>query len=134
MRDLDRFWPTLAIALVLAACRGGAPTQDADAGGAAPVPSSDDAVAPEPEPEPEAEPEPEPEPEPSPSEGCTDDSDCDGGICEGEGCGPGEGTCVPRDRMCTRDLRPYCGCDGQTFRSSGSCPGKRFAHRGECSG
>jgi hypothetical protein len=35
--------------------------------------------------------------------------------------------------MCTRDLRTYCGCDGQTFQSSGSCPGKRFANPGECS-
>lgn len=68
------------------------------------------------------------------SAGCTVDADCDGGICEGEGCGPNEGVCQPADRMCTRDLQPYCGCDGRTFRSSGSCPGARYRHRGECEG
>jgi hypothetical protein len=64
---------------------------------------------------------------------CLEGSECASGVCEGEGCG-GEtpGTCMPRARGCTRDLRAYCGCDGQTFRGSGSCPMRRFAHRGEC--
>jgi len=64
---------------------------------------------------------------------CNSDADCGDGVCEGEGCGDMQGRCAPKQRMCTRDLQAYCGCDGQTFRSSGSCPGKRFAHRGECS-
>lgn len=64
---------------------------------------------------------------------CNTDAECNGGTCEGEGCGDMQGRCEPKDRMCTRDLQAYCGCDGQTFRSSGSCPGRRFAHRGECS-
>ncbi len=63
---------------------------------------------------------------------CADGADCQSGICEGEGCGDTLGTCAPRNRACTRDLRAYCGCDGQTFRGSGSCPLRRFAHRGEC--
>lgn len=68
-----------------------------------------------------------------PEAGCSTDADCgDDMRCEGMGCGEGEGVCVPNDRACTRDLRPYCGCDGETFKSSGSCPGKRFAYRGEC--
>jgi hypothetical protein len=112
MRSFSLF--VLGLALGLSSCKGSAPVQDADAGGAAPAPASDDAT------------------EPAAASGCSDDSDCDGGVCEGEGCGPGEGVCQPRDRMCTRDLQPYCGCDGQTFRNSGSCPGARFAHRGEC--
>jgi hypothetical protein len=126
MRDHDRSRharPRLALALglVLATCKGAAPVQDADAGAPTPSPASDDGVE-----------SPPPVSESPPPSGCNDDTDCSGGICEGEGCGPGEGTCQPRDRMCTRDLRPYCGCDGHTFQSSGSCPGKRFAHRGAC--
>jgi hypothetical protein len=34
--------------------------------------------------------------------------------------------------MCTRDLATYCGCDGKPFQNSGSCPGGRYAYRGEC--
>lgn len=63
---------------------------------------------------------------------CTTDADCGDGICEGVGCGEMEGRCVARDRMCTRDLASYCGCDGATFQNSGSCPGARFAYRGAC--
>jgi len=71
---------------------------------------------------------------PSSGESCLSDVDCgEGRLCEGQGCGDDEpGACVPRERICTRDSQPYCGCDGQTFRSSGSCPGQRYAHRGEC--
>jgi hypothetical protein len=63
---------------------------------------------------------------------CNAASDCASGICEGQGCGPNQGVCAPARRMCTRDLRQYCGCDGQVFQSSGSCPGKRFSKRGPC--
>lgn len=63
---------------------------------------------------------------------CASDDDCDGGICEGEGCGEVLGTCVPRERMCTRDAQLYCGCDGVDFRASGRCPNRRYAHRGPC--
>jgi hypothetical protein len=60
-------------------------------------------------------------------------TECSSGVCEGEGCTDDKpGTCAPASRGCTRDLRPYCGCDGQTFRTSGSCPGKRFSARLEC--
>ncbi|HET6583401.1 MAG TPA: hypothetical protein VFG69_08135, partial [Nannocystaceae bacterium] len=46
---------------------------------------------------------------------CNSSADCDGGVCEGEGCGDMEGRCAPATgRMCTRDLRTYCGCDGMT--------------------
>lgn len=70
---------------------------------------------------------------PSVPEICQTDADCHGGVCEGHGCGPDQpGTCAPVDRICTRDSRAYCGCDGQTFRASGSCPGRRYAAEGEC--
>jgi hypothetical protein len=66
---------------------------------------------------------------------CLSGEDCVSGICEGLGCGEdAPGVCQPRQRPCTRDLRPYCGCDGQTFRTSGSCPGKRYASRDVCPG
>lgn len=64
---------------------------------------------------------------------CLLGTECSSGVCEGEGCGDrSPGKCAPANRACTRDLRAYCGCDGKTFRGSGSCPMQRFAYRGEC--
>ena len=68
--------------------------------------------------------------------GCSTGADCRSGICEGEGC-PRDpmaprGVCVPRVRGCLKNLAAYCGCNGQTFHASGSCPGRRFERRGEC--
>jgi len=64
---------------------------------------------------------------------CLAASDCASGVCEGEGCTDDKpGVCAPATRSCTRDRRPYCGCDGETFFTSGSCPGQRFAARGMC--
>lgn len=63
---------------------------------------------------------------------CTTSADCASGICEGEGCGAGQGTCAARERACTYDLQTYCGCDGNTFDASGSCPERRYSHRGAC--
>jgi hypothetical protein len=63
---------------------------------------------------------------------CTRGSDCDSGICEGEGCGADAGVCQDRSRMCTTDLVAYCGCDGVTFRGSSGCPGRLYAARREC--
>jgi hypothetical protein len=64
---------------------------------------------------------------------CDSDADCGTGmVCEGVGCDPGQGRCVARDRICTRDLAQYCGCDGQLFETSGSCAGRRYAYRGPC--
>lgn len=64
---------------------------------------------------------------------CLRTSDCQSGVCEGQGCGRDQaGTCAPARRICTRDMQTYCGCDGQTFQGSGSCPGKRYLSRGEC--
>lgn len=64
---------------------------------------------------------------------CESDADCDAEqVCEGIGCGTKQGRCTPRDRMCTRDLATYCGCDGKEFQNSGSCPGARYEYRGPC--
>ncbi len=65
---------------------------------------------------------------------CDTAADCETGVCEGEGCAPGRGRCAAKNRRCTRDRRAYCGCDGNTFYSSGSCPGRRFASRNVCAG
>lgn len=66
-------------------------------------------------------------------ERCTTGTDCVSGVCEGQGCGDAQpGTCAPAQRACTKDLRPYCGCDGTTFHASGSCPGRRYQAEGEC--
>jgi hypothetical protein len=66
---------------------------------------------------------------------CLTHADCASGICEGLGCTDQQpGTCAPRLRACTRDLRIYCGCDGVVFKASGSCPGRRYQRREACSG
>lgn len=118
------------IALALVAC------------GSPPPPTTVTPTPVEPTPTP-VEPTPTPSPTtPEPTAGTTPKADgasclaadeCQSGVCEGEGCGADQpGTCAPKTRGCTRDLRPYCGCDGQTFRTSGSCPGKRFSARAAC--
>ncbi|MGE0395456.1 MAG: hypothetical protein AB7T06_01925 [Kofleriaceae bacterium] len=64
---------------------------------------------------------------------CLKGEDCASGVCEGEGCGDDQpGTCAPAQRGCTKDLRAYCGCDGKTFKTSGSCPKQRYASKGAC--
>jgi hypothetical protein len=41
-------------------------------------------------------------------------------------------TCDTTAQICTADIADYCGCDGQTFQASSSCPTHAFAHRGAC--
>jgi hypothetical protein len=106
------------------------PTPPADSAADAPV---DDTALPD-DPEPAAEPPAEGDAKPDGSE-CVDAGDCLSGICEGIGCGDDPpGKCAAKERMCTRDFRQYCGCDGKTFGGSGSCPGKRYASEGSCPG
>lgn len=71
--------------------------------------------------------------EPSEPTSCDTNDDCPSGVCEGEGCGAGQGTCRPTSNFgCTDDLVTYCTCDGMTIGSSGSCPGVRYEYRGQC--
>lgn len=100
----------------------------------------DPARAPDPPPTPTAVPAP-PAPEHTPSgdvgapDGapCLTSSACASGVCEGVGCREDTpGTCMSRERLCTMDLRLWCDCDGATFQASGSCPGRRVAHKGAC--
>lgn len=145
---------TLVLAALLLGCssQNNAPPSSSAEGERAPAAERIE-VAPE-EAEPEAEekspevPDAEPEPEeplpdaeadigPGLGDGaaCTSNDQCESGTCEGEGCGDeNPGTCMPSMRMCLRDLRPFCGCDGKTFMRGSNCPGKRFAARGPCDG
>lgn len=65
---------------------------------------------------------------------CSKPDDCKSGVCEGEGCDPAttKAVCVAADRMCTRDYRTYCGCDGKEFGGSGSCPGRMYQSASAC--
>ena len=64
---------------------------------------------------------------------CLAAADCTSGVCEGQGCTDDRpGTCVAKSRICTRDLRQYCGCDGKSFGASGTCPGRRYAATSPC--
>lgn len=64
---------------------------------------------------------------------CLQHADCASGVCEGEGCTDDKpGTCAPAQRGCTKDLRSYCGCNGKTFKSSGSCPRQRYETKAAC--
>ncbi|MFT3700295.1 MAG: hypothetical protein QM831_44535 [Kofleriaceae bacterium] len=66
-------------------------------------------------------------------EQCFGNAECASGACEGLGCDQVHpGTCARTKRICTRDRRPYCGCDGKTFFSSSTCPGARYSAKGQC--
>ncbi|HEU4612759.1 MAG TPA: hypothetical protein VFS15_11805 [Kofleriaceae bacterium] len=132
----------LLIAAVLIGC---GPRSAPNSAPAPTEPATPTEPAPPSEPGPATEPgpasEPAPQDEPAQAAGaaadgaaCLAGTDCASGVCEGQGCDPHlPGTCMPKARACTRDLRAYCGCDGVTFKTSGSCPGRRFAARGACS-
>lgn len=66
------------------------------------------------------------------------------GICFDEPC---TGACAPAEGaelscssdwqclsvlVCTRDIVSYCGCDGDTFEASSSCPPFAYAYEGAC--
>lgn len=67
------------------------------------------------------------------NEACKAGNECQSGICEGQGCGEAQlGRCMPAARPCFRDLVPFCGCEGLTFRASSNCPRRRYRARGVC--
>lgn len=73
-----------------------------------------------------------PLPEGQEEETCTSQADCDDGeMCTGPaGCNI-PWTCEPM-RPCTKDLRAYCSCEGETIEGSGSCPPAPYKHVGPC--
>ncbi len=114
------------------------PAPEAEPEAEAPDAEGPEAEDPDEEPEDEAAPPPEKEVEAprgvAPAgAACQEHADCASGMCEGEGCGEANpGVCAPEQRACTRDLRQYCGCDGQTFQAGGNCPRQRFEYKGPC--
>ncbi len=83
---------------------------------------------------------PAPAPAPAPASGpqpeggsCLTADDCQSKVCEGQGCDADHpGKCVSAERICTQDMQAYCGCDHKDFFASGTCPGRRYAARGNC--
>lgn len=65
-------------------------------------------------------------------ETCTSNEDCeDGEMCTGPAGCDIPWTCE-KARPCTRDLRQYCSCEGETIQGSGSCPPAPYKHPGAC--
>lgn len=63
---------------------------------------------------------------------CTSNDDCeDDEMCTGPAGCDIPWTCEAQ-RPCTRDLRQYCSCDGETIEGSGSCPPAPYKHPGPC--
>lgn len=63
---------------------------------------------------------------------CTSNDDCeDDEMCTGPAGCDIPWTCEPQ-RPCTKDLRQYCSCEGETIEGSGSCPPAPYKHPGPC--
>lgn len=65
---------------------------------------------------------------------CSSNADCEATeYCARAGCA-GEGTCVPRLTECPPEIRPTCGCDGNTYASpcDANASGVGVLHDGEC--
>lgn len=73
-----------------------------------------------------------PLPEGEEEETCTSQADCgDDEMCSGPAGCDIPWTCQPL-RPCTKDLRQYCSCEGETVQGSGSCPPVPYKHVGPC--
>jgi hypothetical protein len=70
--------------------------------------------------------------QPLPKGSCHSKDDCGAGeLCvDADACGE-PGSCRS-ERECTFDLVDFCGCDGESFQASGTCPQRAYTHRGRC--
>ncbi len=65
---------------------------------------------------------------------CTSTSQCGRNeVCLGmPGCGVPWICTLEPGRLCTDDIARFCGCDGQTFVGSSTCPDRPYQSRGAC--
>ncbi len=64
---------------------------------------------------------------------CSKGSECNSGICEGQGCEPDKGQCAPKERECTGAKQQLCDCGGKTVSvEKASCPGVTYKYPGPC--
>jgi len=69
----------------------------------------------------------------APGDACDVDADCESGICQGQGCGPGQGVCSSLNPICKPALIELCDCSGETvWGGFGDCPGIRYEFAGAC--
>ncbi|MBW2453915.1 MAG: hypothetical protein JRI68_05375 [Deltaproteobacteria bacterium] len=65
--------------------------------------------------------------------GCSKGSECQSGICEGQGCEPDKGKCAPKERVCTGAKQQLCDCAGKTIAvDKASCPAVTYKYPGPC--
>jgi hypothetical protein len=63
----------------------------------------------------------------------TTNGDCPRGqACEGAAGCDEPWRCVRPRAACSNDTQYFCGCGGESFRASMSCPGRPYRHRGSC--
>jgi hypothetical protein len=62
---------------------------------------------------------------------CDVGAPCAIGICTGAGCESPDWSCSPADD-CAADEVTYCGCDGNEFTDSSTCPRRPYTHIGAC--
>ena len=67
---------------------------------------------------------------------CDAGTDCESGVCQGQGCAGSSagngGRCMPPTQRCLRNRIAFCGCDGVTFYAASNCPLRTYRYSGVC--
>ncbi len=75
----------------------------------------------------------EPEPAQPSARPCISNRECPRGqVCEGAAGCDTEWFCARPSQRCIADTQYFCGCGGETFLASMTCPGRPHRHRGSC--